>query len=382
MKNPTIIDRRQLLKAAGSLGLGAISANVLGATVRNPSSIAGQEAAEPLPVTKPRAVHRVVSSEESVRVGILDPRAAPVATIDSGDLVAYPNTWVNWANGAKYGMAYDEREPVRKRFPQGPYSNVGPVEIRGAMPGDVVECRMVKLRPIEWGWNSAPKGVGALPGDFDKPYLRYFKFDESRRHTEFAPGVQIRLAPFQGVMAAQPAGDEPVSGILSGPYGGNLVLRELVEGTSLFLPVQRPGGFIWTGDSHAVQGDGVVNQTAIETAMEDLQIQYFLHKRIPLVQPMAETPTHWITLGFGKNLDDALTACVRQMIAWLSPASGIEPQDVYSLSSILASFRVTQYSNQTATAYSAIPSKTVHGMMPKSAFSKALRDRISQSLRA
>lgn len=375
-------DRRQWLKTAGSLGLGAVAANALSATIRNPASGGEQAVSEPLPVTKPRTIHRVVSSDDTVRVGILDPRAAPVATIDSGDLVAYPNTWVNWANGAKYGMPYDEREPVRKRFPQGPYSNVGPVEIRGAMPGDVVECRMIKLRPIGWGWNSAPKGVGALPSDFDKPYLRYFKFDESRQHTEFAPGVQIKLAPFQGVMAAQPAGDEPVSGILSGPYGGNLVLRELVEGTSLFLPVQRPGALIWTGDSHAVQGDGVVNQTAIETAMEDLQIQYFLHKKVALAQPMAETPTHWITLGFGKNLDDALTSCVRQMIAWLSSASGIEPQDVYSLSSIVASFRITQYSNQTATAYSAIPSKTVHGMMPKSAFSKALRDRISSSLRA
>ncbi|EHP44305.1 hypothetical protein OR16_03502 [Cupriavidus basilensis OR16] len=375
-------DRRQWLKTTGSLGLGAVCTNALSASIGNPASGGEQAVSEPLPVTKPRIMHRVVSSDDTVRVGILDPRAAPVATIDSGDLVAYPNTWVNWANGAKYGMAYDEREPVRRRFPQGPYSNVGPVEIRGAMPGDVVECRMIKLRPIGWGWNSAPKGVGALPSDFDKPYLRYFKFDESRQHTEFAPGVQIKLAPFQGVMAAQPAGDEPVSGILSGPYGGNLVLRELVEGTSLFLPVQRQGALIWTGDSHAVQGDGVVNQTAIETAMEDLQIQYFLHKKVALAQPMAETPTHWITLGFGKNLDEALTSCVRQMIAWLSSASGIEPQDVYSLSSIVASFRITQYSNQTATAYSAIPSKTVHGMMPKSAFSKALRDRISSSLRA
>ncbi|PMY00765.1 acetamidase, partial [Pseudomonas sp. GW460-13] len=88
-------------------------------------------------------------------------------------LVMYPNTWVNWANGASYGMSYEDREPVRKRFPQGPYSNVGPVELRGSMPGDVVECRMARLRPIGWGWNSAPKGVGALPNDFAKPYLRY-----------------------------------------------------------------------------------------------------------------------------------------------------------------------------------------------------------------
>lgn len=381
-----LIDRRQLLKAAAVAGIGVGSAKTMAqASVTAPpegNALADNSVGSPLPVRKPGRIHRIVSTSETVRVGILDPKVAPVATVESGDLVAYPNTWVNWANGARYGMSFEEREPVRKRFPQGPYSNIGPVEVKDAMPGDVIECHMVRLRPIGWGWNSAPKGVGALPNDFSKPYLRYFQFDESRKYTEFAPGIRIRLAPFQGVMAVQPASDEPVSGILSGPYGGNLVLRELVEGTSLFLPVQRPGGMVWTGDSHAAQGDGVVNQTAIETAMEDMQIQYFLHKRNALTLPMAETPSHWIALGFGKNLDDALTACLRHMITWLSEASGMDTQDVYSLASIAANFRITQYSNQTASNYTSIPAKTVHGMLPKSVFEPRIRQKISDSLRS
>jgi len=383
------IDRRQLLKAAAALGLGAATARAAESRAAVPAGgaaytglKAGTEAGQALPVIAPGKTHRIESSGETVKVGILDPKAAPVAVIDSGDLVAYPNTWVNWANGASYGMSYDEREPVRKRFPQGPYSNVGPVEIRGAMPGDVVECRMVRLRPIGWGWNSAPKGVGALPNDFAKPYLRYFKFDDERQYTEFAPGIRIKLAPFQGVMAVQPEGEEPVSGILSGAYGGNLVLRELVEGTSLFLPVQRAGAMVWTGDSHAAQGDGVVNQTAIETAMEDMQIQYFLHKRRTLALPMAETPAYWIVLGFGKNLDEALTACLRQMIGWVSKSTGMDPQDAYSLASIAANFRITQYSNQTASNYTSIPAKTVHAMLPKAVFDSERLAQLSQSLRA
>ncbi|MGO4305033.1 acetamidase/formamidase family protein [Cupriavidus sp. RAF12] len=375
------INRRHWLKAAGALGLGATSLKVAAQATagRHPAPTAAAPAS--LPVIRPGKIHRIESANETVRVGILDPKATPVASIESGDLVMYPNTWVNWANGAAYGMSFEDREPVRKRFPQGPYSNIGPVELRGAMPGDVVECRMVKLRPIGWGWNSAPKGVGALPNDFSRPYLRYFQFDENRQYTEFAPGIRIKLAPFQGVMAVQPAGDEPVSGILSGPYGGNLVLRELVEGTSLFLPVQRPGAMIWTGDSHAAQGDGVVNQTAIETAMEDMQIQYFLHRQRPLPMPMAETPSHWIILGFGKNLDEALVACLRQMLDWVSAATGMDRQDVYSLASITSDFRITQYSNQTASNYTSIPAKTVHGMLPKAVFDATIQEKLSRSLR-
>jgi acetamidase/formamidase len=311
----------------------------------------------------------------------MDPATPVVLTIDSGDVVAYPNTWVNWANEAKDGMSFAEREPIRKRFPQGPYSLVGPVAVRGAEAGDVIECRMLKLQPISWGWNSAPKGVGALPADFDEPYLHYLHFDQDRTFTEFAPGVRIPLAPIQGVIALQPTGDKPVSAILSGSYGGNIVLRELVAGTALFLPVEVEGARIWTGDSHAAQGDGVVDQTAVETAMDDLRIQYVLHKKIKLAGPIAETPTHWIVMGFGQTLEDALTASLRQSIEWLSGATSLPKLDVYALASIAASFRVTQYSHQTNTVYASVPPKAVHGVFPKQIFAADRLRQIASSVR-
>ena len=130
------------------------------------------------------------------------------------------------------------------------------------------------------------------------------------------------MAPFLGVVAAEP-GQQPVSAIVSGSYGGNLVLRDLGVGSHLFLPVAKPGGRMWTGDVHALQGDGVVDQTAIETAAEDLQIRYDLHKQVGLRGPLGETGTAWIVVAFAASLDDALVACLREVIYWLPAAAGI-----------------------------------------------------------
>jgi acetamidase/formamidase len=327
--------------------------------------------------------HILPSTKETVQVGSMDPALPAVLTIDSGDTVQYVNTWLMWGNEPVYGMSFDEREPIRLKYPQGPYSMPGPVAIRGAEPGDVVECRMVKLRPIAWGWNSAPRTVGALPNEYPDPYLRYMRFDDDRAAADFGNGVSIALKPIQGVMSVQPAGDKPVSAILSGAWGGNIVLSELVAGTSLFLPVQVPGAKLWTGDSHAAQGDGVVDQTAIETAMEDLQIQYVLHKGRKLSGPVAETPTHWITLGFSnETLDDAITSALRNAIAWISAATTLSAQDAYALYSIVGSFRVTQYAHQLGSAYTSVPAKTVHGMLPKSVFAPDIARAISAHFRS
>jgi acetamidase/formamidase len=189
------------------------------------------------------------------------------------------------------------------------------------------------------------------------------------------------MAPFLGVVAAEPAGDEPVSAIVSGPYGGNLVLRDLGVGSHLFLPVQKPGGRVWIDDMHALQGDGVVDQTAIETAAENLEIRYDLHKQVALERPLGETDTAWIVIGFADSLDDALVACLRGLIRWLPAAAGITGPEAYALASMAVSFRVTQYANQTGSAYTSVPPKAVHAVIPKAVFPADLRDRIGKWLR-
>jgi acetamidase/formamidase len=325
-------------------------------------------------------VHELPSTKDTVHVGAMDPGAGPVLEIESGDVVHYSNTWLNWANEPKYGMSFAEREPIRKRYPQGPFSLVGPVAIRGAEPGDVIECRMVQLRPIDWGWNSAPVGVGALPSDFATPYLQYFRFDADRRYTEFGKGVRIPLSPVQSVMATQPAGSAPVSALLVGQYGGMVALRQLTAGTALFLPVEVEGARMWTGGSWAAVGDGVVDNTAIETAMEDLRIQYVLRKGASLDGPIAETHTHWIVLGFDVDLDGALTHALRRTIAWLSAATSLSKQEVYALSSIAGDFRVSQYSRQLTTVYASKQPQAMYATVPKALFDSPTAQRIAASL--
>jgi acetamidase/formamidase len=138
---------------------------------------------------------------------------------------------------------------------------------------------------------------------------------------------------------------------------------------------------MWVGDVHALQGDGVVDQTAIETAAEDLEIQYDLHKNVALRAPLGETDTAWIIIGFGESLDDATVACVREVIHWLSVASGISEPEAYALASMSASFRLTQYSNQTGSAYSAIPPKAVHAVIEKAIFPAEIQAAINSWLR-
>lgn len=374
--------KRQFL-GASTAGLAALAglasamapAGALASTSSPTSPSAG------LPGPAAGRTHVVECSPRTVRVGLLDPRFEPAATIDSGDVVHYPNTWLNWANEPRYGMSFEEREPIRRRYPDGPYSNIGPVHIRGAEPGDVVEIRTLRARPIEWGWNSSPRNVGAIPEDFDRPYLKYFRFDAQRTHTEFAPGIRLPLHPGQGMFATQPPGDKPVSAILNGAYGGKLGLHELVEGTALFLPVFHLGARVWTGNSHAVQGDGMVNQTALETAMEDLRIQYVLHKKVAMPMPIAETASHWIGVGFGPSLDAALVSGLRGLIAWMSGALDMSRADAYALWSLAGSFRATKFARQTGSVYTEVPAQTMHGMLPKSLLSQEVQQRLSASLR-
>jgi acetamidase/formamidase len=327
------------------------------------------------------STHVVESTPETVRSGYLDPAATPVAVIQPGDTVRYPNTWTHWGNEAKFGMSFADREPLRHRYPNGPYSMVGPVEVTGAQPGDVVEVSITALRTIGWGWNSFPLGVGALPHDFAEPYVHYFTFDDARTTAAYTHGITLPMAPFLGVVAAEPAGDEQVSAIVSGSYGGNLVLRDLGVGSHLFLPVAKAGGRVWTGDVHALQGDGVVDQTAIETAAENLEIRYDLHKQPGLRGPLGETDTAWIVVAFAASLDDALVACLREVIYWLPAAAGITGPEAYALASMAVSFRVTQYANQTGSAYTSVPPKAVHAVIPKSVFPDDIRARIAAWLR-
>jgi acetamidase/formamidase len=270
-------------------------------------------------------VHVIESSRETVRLGVFDPTLPPILTIESGDRVAFQNTWSHFMNELQPGVPLSRLAELRTSNPgRGPHSIIGPITVKDAEPGDVIEIRYQRLRPEAWGAvfnNPAALGTGLLPQDFPQGQIKYVDhvdLDLTRMEGKFAPDIIIPLTPYQGTLGvAPPDGFFPplrpgvTSSVPPSPHGGNLDLRELAEGSILYLPVWKPGALIYTRDSHAVQGDGEISLTALETKMQEVLIQVILHKQKNFQWPVAETATHWITMGLDKDLNAASAAKLR-----------------------------------------------------------------------
>jgi acetamidase/formamidase len=324
-------------------------------------------------------VHTVESNNQTVRLGVFDANLPPIVKIDSGDTVSFPDTWSHFLNQMQPGVPVDKLAELRKSNPgRGPHSIIGPVSVNNAEPGDVLEIRYKRLRPFPWGAvfnNPGALGTGLLPQDYPQGQVKYLNLDLAKMHAAFATDISVPLKPFQGTLGvAPPDGFFPplspgvTTSVPPGPHGGNLDLSELGEGSTLYLPVWKPGALIYTGDSHAVQGDGEICLTALETRMKDVQIQVLLHKQKNFAWPVAETSTHWILLGLDKDLSTAMTLAARNAIKFLAARANMTELDAYGLCSIAASFRVTQVVDIV---------RGVHAMIPKSLFSGELRRKIT-----
>jgi acetamidase/formamidase len=324
-------------------------------------------------------VYTIPSSKQTVQLGVFDANLPPILTIESGDVLHYPDTWSHFLNGLEPGVPVERLAQWRLDNPgRGPHSIVGPVAVKGAEPGDVIEIRYQRLTPYNWGCifnNPAALGTGLLPKDFPQGQVKYLDLDLKAMHGKFAPGITVPLKPFQGTLGlAPPDGFFPplkpgvTSSVPPGPHGGNLDLSELGEGSRLYLPVWKPGGLIYTGDSHAVQGDGEICLTALETRMREVRIQVVLHKQKNFRWPVAETATHWIALGLDKDLNNAMALAARNAIEFLASRAKLTPLDAYALCSIAVSFRVTQVVDIV---------RGVHAMIPKNLFAAGLRRQIA-----
>jgi len=324
-------------------------------------------------------VHVVDSNKETVRLGVFDANLPPIVTIESGDAISFPNTWSHFMNELQPVVPISRLAELRTSNPgRGPHSIIGPIAVRDAEPGDVVEIRYRRLHPVNWGAvfnNPASLGTGLLPQDFSQGQIKYVDLDLATMQGKFAPDISIPLTPFQGTLGvAPPDGFFPplspgvTSSVPPGPRGGNLDLRELAEGSVLYLPVWKPGALIYTGDSHAVQGDGEISLTALETSMQEVLIQVVLHKQKNFHWPVAETATHWIAVGLDKDLNTAMALAARNAIDFLSTRAQLTPLDAYALCSIAVSFRVTQVVDIV---------RGVHAMIPKSLFTGELRRQIA-----
>lgn len=324
-------------------------------------------------------VHVIESNKESVHLGVFDATLAPLVTVDSGDTISFPNTWSHFLNEMQPGVPVETLASLRVANPgKGPHSIIGPIAVNKAEPGDVLEIRYKKLEPFAWGAilnNPGSLGTGLLPQDYPQGQVKYLDLDLHAMKGKFAPNISVPLKPFQGTLGlAPPDGYYPpispgvTSSVPPGPHAGNIDLNELSEGSSLFIPVWKPGALIFTGDSHAVQGDGEINLSALETRMKEMRIQVILHKQKNFAWPVAETHTHWIILGLDKDLNVAMTMAARNAIKFLASRAKLTELDAYALCSVAVSFRVTQVVDIV---------RGVHALIPKSLFAGELRRQIA-----
>ena len=312
--------------------------------------------------------HTLRAGPETCHWGYFDAGLKPVLTVASGDMVS-----VDCVSGAPDAMPSapfevlpEQRAIHAKLAPLLGSGHIltGPIAIAGAEPGDTLEIR---IRAIDfrqnWGWTRIAPLRGTIPEDFPVRKLWHTAIDRQRGVGTTPFGMEIPLAPFFGVMgvAPKPAYGR-VTSIVPREFGGNLDLKELVPGTTLYLPIWTKGGLFSVGDGHGVQGDGEVCTTALETALSGT-FELILRKDLRLDMPRAETPTHHITLGLDEDLDDAAKQALRQMIKLLVELAGLAPEDAYMLCSLGVDFRVTQLVDG---------NRGIHGMLAKSLLARKL----------
>ncbi len=316
------------------------------------------------------ATHELKASPKTVSWGYYDAHARPVLRIKSGDMVKVHTLLTNSPTGLENAFLPPKeveqalRDVFREVKDRGPGGHIltGPIYVEGAEPGDTLEVRIQKINlAIPYGYNAFGRNRGFLPEDYPRSRMKIIRIDEKRMVGQFAKGIEIPLRPFFGSMGVAPP---PEAGrISSGPPGvhaGNLDNKELVEGTTLFIPVHVKGALFAVGDGHAAQGNGEIDITALETSLHGT-FQFVVRKDMKLRWPRAETPTHHIVMGLDRDLTKAMKIAAREAVAFLVNEKGLSPDDAYMLASMTVDFCVTQVVDGTL---------GVHGMIPKGIFKK------------
>ena len=290
--------------------------------------------------------HRLAADTVSVHWGWFDAALEPVLTIESGDRVTVETVSGGVSNLPGPGFQVPPElhrihENVERRMPG--HILTGPIAVRGAKPGDVLEIRILDVQVrTDWGYTYVRPLAGALPNDFPEFEQMIVRLDKARNVGILPWGTELPLRPFFGVMGvAPPKSWGMISTIQPRAHGGNLDNKELVPGSTLYLPVQVEGGRLSLGDGHAVQGDGEVCTTAIETALEGT-IEVILRTDLDLKYPQAETPTHLISIGLDEDLDDAAKQAVREMVTHVCRRTNLSRNQAYMLCSLAGDLRVTQ----------------------------------------
>ena len=337
----------------------ALICTVLAVTAMTAPAVAAQQG----------VTHQLPLSAENIHWGFYDSSLEPVVTIQSGDRVYFENLLARGLGRLRLaGISEDRFLPsmlnVEKRETVriGAHPLNGPVYVEGAEAGDVLEVRFVDIGfLVDYGVSGFLPGGGTIPTDFPSAALRAFEIDTVAGTVTMTgvEGIEIPARPFFGsIGVAPPVLLGRINSTAPGYHVGNLDNKDLVEGTTLFMPVHVDGALLSIGDGHAAQGDGEVTGTAIETSLYGT-IEVILHKDRSLQWPRAETPTHYMSMGLDPDLDEAARMATREMVRFLVEDKGMERGDAYILCSVALDLRVTQLVDGT---------KGVHGMLSKALF--------------
>ncbi len=326
-------------------------------------ALANGQPDSPAPTT-----HQLKVTPKTVAWGYYDAAAAPVLRIKSGDIVEVETvitnspTGLEWAGVKPADVEQSLRDVFKEVKNKGPGGHIltGPIYVEGAERGDALEVRIQSIKlAIPYAYNSFGRRSGFLPEDFPRSITKIIPLDEKRMVAHFAEGIEIPLHPFFGSMGVAPPDTAGrISSAPPGVHAGNLDNKELVEGTTLFIPVHAKGALFSIGDGHAGQGNGEVDITALETSLKG-RIQLIARKGMHLNWPRAETPTHFISMGLHKDLTEATKLAVREAIDFLATEKHMSRDDAYMLCSVAVDFNITQLVDGT---------KGVHAMIPKAIF--------------
>jgi acetamidase/formamidase len=313
---------------------------------------------------KPKT-HRLEATPATVAYGYYWSEAKPVLRVASGDIIDVDSLLTNTPRGLERAGVKPEdiqsslRAVVDTVTDKGPGGHIltGPVFVESAEPGDALQVRILSIElPIAYGYNGCS---GFLKENCKPNSTKIIPLDRKRMTAAFAPGIVIPLRPFFGSMGvAPPPALGRVSSTPPGIHAGNLDNRELVAGTTLFIPVHVSGALFEVGDGHAAQGDGEVDQTAIETSMRG-RLQLIVHKGMTLAWPRAETPTDYISMGTDEDLTKATRIAIQEMVDFLAASKGLDKLTAYQLTSVAGNVAITQLVDQKV---------GVHVKMPKEIF--------------
>lgn len=285
---------------------------------------------------------------ETVHIGFHDAALAPVLTVDCGEEILIDTVSADPAHDVPREWLPKDIAAIHARALRGtgPHILTGPVAVRGAEPGTVLQIDILDIKLTQpYGYNIVSPLKGMFGTEQPRLHTTIIPIDLPSGLAEVLPGVRLPTRPFFGQMGVAPPRDwGRLDSRPPNKYGGNIDNKELLPGGRLFLPVWVEGALFSVGDGHALQGDGEANQTAIETGLQG-RLRLSVRRDLAIELPFAVTPEALITMGFHEDLDDAARIAMREMIRMLEAHFGLDFHEAYRLCSLASDLRVTQFVN-------------------------------------